>query len=254
MTTPTMQRRGRTPQSERVEATQRKIIDSALNLLREEGLRGTTLQAVARGADVSLGALQHHFESRDALMERLVDELQIRRDLSVPPIVQVMLVLQNEPLEVPRVPGLTLRGRETANMKAVTIRPWVAARGQDDADRCQRMPLNTALIQPMFDHGFDDIHEIGLQQREHRLGFRVPHAGIELQDIGLALHDHQSRIEHTLKRTPHARERVHGRLQDRALQTLDQRLITRLFDQFGNPLHGPIEIPYLPLRGARGAV
>lgn len=75
MTTPTMQRRGRTPQNERVEATQRKIIDSALNLLREEGLRGTTLQAVARGADVSLGALQHHFESRDALMERLVDEV-----------------------------------------------------------------------------------------------------------------------------------------------------------------------------------
>ncbi|MBS0454891.1 MAG: TetR/AcrR family transcriptional regulator [Proteobacteria bacterium] len=75
MTTPTMQRRGRTPQNERVEATQRKIIDSALNLLRQEGLRGTTLQAVARGADVSLGALQHHFESRDALMERLVDEV-----------------------------------------------------------------------------------------------------------------------------------------------------------------------------------
>ena len=76
MTMPPLQpRRGRTPQNERVEATQRKIIDSALNLLREEGLRGTTLQAVARGADVSLGALQHHFESRDALMQRLVDEV-----------------------------------------------------------------------------------------------------------------------------------------------------------------------------------
>ncbi|XJC76653.1 TetR/AcrR family transcriptional regulator [Delftia tsuruhatensis] len=34
-----------------------------------------TLQAIARGADVSLGALQHHFESRDALMERLVIEV-----------------------------------------------------------------------------------------------------------------------------------------------------------------------------------
>ena len=75
MELPTTQRRGRIPQNERVEATQRKIIDSALNLLREEGLRGTTLQAIARGAEVSLGALQHHFESRDALMERLVDEV-----------------------------------------------------------------------------------------------------------------------------------------------------------------------------------
>ena len=69
------QRRTRTPQIERVEATQRKIIDSALQLLRDEGFKGATLQAIARGAEVSLGALQHHFESRDALMERLVDEI-----------------------------------------------------------------------------------------------------------------------------------------------------------------------------------
>ena len=64
----------RTPQSERVEATQRKIIESAQRLLREEGFKSATLQAIARGAKVSLGALQHHFDSRDALMERLVDE------------------------------------------------------------------------------------------------------------------------------------------------------------------------------------
>jgi AcrR family transcriptional regulator len=66
--------RTRTPQSERVEATQRKIIESAQRLLREEGFKSATLQAIARGAKVSLGALQHHFDSRDALMERLVDE------------------------------------------------------------------------------------------------------------------------------------------------------------------------------------
>lgn len=66
--------RKRVPQIERIEATQRKIIESAQRLLREEGFKSATLQAIARGAKVSLGALQHHFESRDALMERLVDE------------------------------------------------------------------------------------------------------------------------------------------------------------------------------------
>jgi AcrR family transcriptional regulator len=66
--------RTRIPQNERIEATQRKIIESAQRLLREEGFKSATLQAIARGANVSLGALQHHFESRDALMERLVDE------------------------------------------------------------------------------------------------------------------------------------------------------------------------------------
>lgn len=75
MTTAGAQRRLHTPQNERVEATQRKIIDSALRLLSEEGFRSATLQAIARGAEVSLGALQHHFENRDALMERLIDEV-----------------------------------------------------------------------------------------------------------------------------------------------------------------------------------
>jgi AcrR family transcriptional regulator len=73
MTTSATQRRARTPPPERVETTQRKSIDSALALLREGGFKSATLQAIARGADVSLGALQHHFESRDALMERLAN-------------------------------------------------------------------------------------------------------------------------------------------------------------------------------------
>lgn len=67
--------RTRTPQAERVGATRRKIIDAALTLLREEGFKAATLQAIARRAEVSLGALQHHFESRDVLMERLVAEV-----------------------------------------------------------------------------------------------------------------------------------------------------------------------------------
>jgi AcrR family transcriptional regulator len=74
MATTSPRTRARTPQSERIETTQRKIIESAQRLLREEGFKSATLQAIARGANVSLGALQHHFESRDALIERLVDE------------------------------------------------------------------------------------------------------------------------------------------------------------------------------------
>ena len=68
-------RRQRIPQAERVENTQRKLIDAALQLLHEEGFKGATLQAIARRAQVSLGALQHHFKTRDALMERLVQEV-----------------------------------------------------------------------------------------------------------------------------------------------------------------------------------
>jgi len=73
--------------------------DPSFDILLER-VRGTVLETLA---------------GREVPFERLVDELRIRRDLSVPPIVQVMLVLQNEPLEAPPVPGLALRGRETDN-------------------------------------------------------------------------------------------------------------------------------------------
>lgn len=73
MTASAARRRARTPQNERVETTQQKIINAALELLAQEGFKGATLQAIARRAEVSLGALQHHFDSRDALMERLVE-------------------------------------------------------------------------------------------------------------------------------------------------------------------------------------
>ena len=64
----TPHRRQRISQTERVENTQRKLIDAALQLLHEEGFKVATLQAIARKAQVSLGALQHHFKTRDALM------------------------------------------------------------------------------------------------------------------------------------------------------------------------------------------
>jgi AcrR family transcriptional regulator len=66
--------RARTPQNERIEATQRKILESAKRVLRDKGFKSATLRAIAQGADVSIGALQHHFEGREVLFARLVDE------------------------------------------------------------------------------------------------------------------------------------------------------------------------------------
>ncbi|HVT15727.1 MAG TPA: amino acid adenylation domain-containing protein, partial [Thermoanaerobaculia bacterium] len=68
-------------------------------------------ELLARVRAVVLAAL----DSREVPFERLVAELGTGRDPSVPPLVQVMLVLQNEPLEVPPVPGLTVDGREIDN-------------------------------------------------------------------------------------------------------------------------------------------
>ncbi|MDE1949551.1 MAG: TetR/AcrR family transcriptional regulator [Burkholderiales bacterium] len=62
-------------QAERSQTTQRKIVESALRLLQKVGFAQTNLQDIARGAKVTLGALQHQFGSRQVLMERVVDEV-----------------------------------------------------------------------------------------------------------------------------------------------------------------------------------
>lgn len=60
---------------ERSDTTQRRIIQSAMRLLRNKGFKATNLQEIANGARVTLGALQHHFANRQILMERLIDEV-----------------------------------------------------------------------------------------------------------------------------------------------------------------------------------
>ncbi|WP_233855333.1 TetR/AcrR family transcriptional regulator [Paraburkholderia sp. HD33-4] len=65
----------RRTQAERSETTQKRIIASAIRLLQKVGFQETNLQDIAYGAKVTLGAVQHQFGNRTALMEHVVDEV-----------------------------------------------------------------------------------------------------------------------------------------------------------------------------------
>lgn len=63
---------GRTAQ---VARTRARIVTAALALYRERGIAGTSMQQVARRADVAPATVLNHFSSADALAEAVVDRI-----------------------------------------------------------------------------------------------------------------------------------------------------------------------------------
>lgn len=63
-------------------ATRDRILDAALGLVIEKGFRATTVDAVIAASGSSKGAFFHHFSSKQALAEALV-ELYVAGDLAM---------------------------------------------------------------------------------------------------------------------------------------------------------------------------
>lgn len=60
------------------EATQRRLLDAALDLYAQRGYAGTCLEAILSSASSSKGAFYHHFDSKEQLTAQAV-EVQWRR-------------------------------------------------------------------------------------------------------------------------------------------------------------------------------
>lgn len=56
-------------------ATKLRIRDSAIELYRERGVGGTTIQAIATRADVARGTVVNHFGSSEGLLEVVLDTI-----------------------------------------------------------------------------------------------------------------------------------------------------------------------------------
>jgi AcrR family transcriptional regulator len=63
---------------ERGQATREHLIVVATQLFASRGYEGTSVDAVQQGAGVSRGSLYHHFASKDALFEAVVEEIETR--------------------------------------------------------------------------------------------------------------------------------------------------------------------------------
>lgn len=62
-------------QSLKSENTKKEIIESALRLLETKGYSKANLAEIAKGAKITIGALQHHFPTKSVLLEVLVSEV-----------------------------------------------------------------------------------------------------------------------------------------------------------------------------------
>lgn len=62
----------RRTQAERSDSARKKLINAAIKLIYERGYSNVTMQQIAGHAGLTRGAIQHHFNSRDALFVALI--------------------------------------------------------------------------------------------------------------------------------------------------------------------------------------
>ena len=81
---PTRARRSPRTQEQRSAATRAKVVAAATECVAALGFRGATMGAIAERAGVSLGAIQHQFGEKDALLDAVLEEAirAVQRNLS----------------------------------------------------------------------------------------------------------------------------------------------------------------------------
>lgn len=62
------------------EATKARILHSALKLVADNGIEGTSIRDVAAGAKISLATVLHYYGSKDGLYEACIDAMYIELD------------------------------------------------------------------------------------------------------------------------------------------------------------------------------
>ena len=55
------------------EISQKRVLDSAAKIFRDNGYAGTTMRAIAEDADLKAGSIYYHYKSKDELISAMLD-------------------------------------------------------------------------------------------------------------------------------------------------------------------------------------
>ncbi|MET0859467.1 MAG: TetR/AcrR family transcriptional regulator [Microbacterium sp.] len=178
--------------AEQAAHTRERILVAALSCYREKGIAATSLQAVARRAEVSAATVLNHFGSADGLARTVIDRL-------------------TADLHIPDDSGWTERGRRTRAQRLVLemfefyerSRPWFDVfRAELDVDPALRegeagyWQAIGDLYARVFGGALGDERVRGAV-----FGLTAPSTFVALRDAGMSVEDAAALIADTLNRT-----------------------------------------------------
>ena len=144
------------------EESRRQVLDAAISVLAKKGIASTSVQDIADAAGLSKGAVHYHFESKEELLERVLDrccevvEARIRA------------VFEQEGLPIERIHRALaemwiVRRDGTKEMRVLTELHMLARQNKRIRKACGEA-LERAC-QQMIDTGLEHLLAMGLKPR-----------------------------------------------------------------------------------------
>ncbi len=131
----------RRTQDQRRAETRRRLLDATIECVSELGYSGATTRRIAERAEVSVGAVTHHFQYRVDLVAAAVEELVRRR------LVALRVALDALPADRPERVRATLDllwGDFSGPLFTVMVKLWIAA-GDEEELYARMVPLERLL-------------------------------------------------------------------------------------------------------------
>lgn len=182
----------------RGDALREKVLETALQLFSDHGYFNTSIHDIRKEADVSIGAIYHHFRKKEHLAKSLHDSLLHRMEEAITPVMKqetgclersrsVIALIFNLTVQEPRMmqfvllakhreylpgevpicssrPFVMMRQILEDGMEAGEVRvlePWVAATAMfGGALRMMNLYLDGALERPLAEY-LDQVAECG---------------------------------------------------------------------------------------------